>query len=97
MGPEVSLADIAVFPFVRRFAVAARACDGGVDIVRDSAGGAVGRWLAALEARPAFQISAADDSLLLDAYKKHMSLDFFDYDSYSVFKLHPHNAAFVER
>lgn len=90
LGADVSLADIVAAPFIRRFAVAAPLI--GYD-VRAAGGGAVGRWLDALDARPSGAAAAADPSLLLEAFRKHRSLDFFDYDTYRCFELHPHNAA----
>lgn len=93
LGEKLSVADISLFPFVRRFDVGAKAfC--GFD-VRGACGGAVGRWLVVMEGRPSCRITAADDALLLQAYKKHRSLDFFDYDSYGIFALHPHNERYL--
>jgi glutathione S-transferase len=92
-GAQPSVADFALFPFLRRFAVAMPAF-GGAD-VRGACGGAVGAWLGALGARPAARAAAADDALLLAAYRHHMCLDFFDYDSYRATALHPHNAAYL--
>ena len=90
LGAEPCLADINVYPFIKRFAVGMpQLC--GYDVSM-AAGGAVGAWLAAMDARPSCHASAADGDLLLRAYKQYMSLDFFDYDSHTVFQLHPHNA-----
>lgn len=60
--------------------------------VEAALGGAIGGWLAAMDARPSCKATAADSELLLAALRKHRSLDFFDYDSFSSCKLHPHNA-----
>jgi hypothetical protein len=60
-------------------------------------GGSIGAWLAAMDARPSCGVTAADSALLLKAYKRHMSLDFFDYDTYTAFQLHPHNAQFLQQ
>ena len=54
-------------------------------------GGSVGRWLDAMGERASCRIASADDALLLQAYVRHRCLDFFDYDSYGVFDLHPQN------
>ena len=59
-------------------------------------GGSVGAWLAAMDARPACCTTAADSSLLLQAYTEHMSLDFFDYETFGCFQLHPHNAHLLQ-
>lgn len=90
LGPAVSLADIVVAPFIRRFAVTAPLV--GYDS-RTVGGGAVGRWLDALHARPSGAAVAADPELLLEAFRQHRSLDFFDYETYTAFQLHPQNAA----
>lgn len=56
----------------------------------------MGGWLAAMGARPSCSITSADDAKLLRAYEDHLSLDFFDYDPYTVFQLHPHNRQCLE-
>ncbi|KAL4451687.1 hypothetical protein ABPG75_007349 [Micractinium tetrahymenae] len=68
LGAAPCLADIAVYPFAKRFAVAA----------------------------PLTGTTAADPGLLLQAFRKHMSLDFFDYDSFNAFQLHPQNRHLLE-
>lgn len=88
LGAAPTLADIAVYPFAKRFAVAAPLT--GYDVAA-AAGGAIGGWLAAMDARPSCATTAADPGLLLKAFQQHMSLDFFDYESYTAFQLHPHN------
>ena len=45
----------------------------------------------AMAQRPAAQSAAADPTLLLDAYRQHKSLDFFDYSTYNATDLHPQN------
>jgi len=57
-----------------------------------AAGGAVGPYLAAMDARASCATAEPDAALLLQAFRKHSSLDFFDYSTYSCFQLHPHNA-----
>jgi len=52
MGASVTLADIALFPFVRRFRVGGGALC-GFD-VNNACDGAVGTWLTACEHRPSF-------------------------------------------
>jgi len=64
--------------------------------VEAAAGGAIGRWLAAMDGRPSCSATAADPALLIKAYRKHMSLDFFDYDPYGAFSLHPQNAHLLQ-
>ena len=94
LGEQPTLADILVYPFIKRFAVAAPLT--GFD-VEAALGGAIGGWLAAMDARPACRATAADSGLLLAAFRKHRSLDFFDYDGYGAFDLHPQNAHLLER
>ena len=89
LGPQPSLADIMVYPFLKRYAVAQPLT--GYD-VGAALGGSVGRWLAAMGARPSCRTTSADDALLLQAYQQHRSLDFFDLETYSCCQLHPHNA-----
>lgn len=93
MGEQLTLADIAVFPFVKRYQVACREFCSGYD-VSSVLHGVVGKWLDAMGQRSAVQITSASDELLLKAYKKHSSLDFFDYDSYSATELHPQNEVY---
>lgn len=88
LGPAPTLADINCYPFIKRYSVAAPLT--GYDVAA-AGGGAVGRWLAAMDGRPSAATTAADPALLLQAFKTHQSLDFFDYETYSVFELHPHN------
>lgn len=89
LGTEPSLADINVYPFVKRYDTGMRELC-GFD-VSAALGGSIGAWLAAMDARPSCSATAADPQLLLAAYKQHMSLDFFDYDTYAAFQLHPQN------
>jgi glutathione S-transferase len=91
MGEQLTIADIVVYPFVKRFQVACRAFCNGYDV---SSVLMAGKWLDAMKQRSAVQITTADDILLLQAYRKHSSLDFFDYDSYNATELHPHNEVY---
>lgn len=93
MGEQLTLADIAVYPFVKRYQVACREFCDGYD-VSSVLNGVVGHWLDAMGQRSAVQITTAHDELLLTAYKNHSSLDFFDYDSYAATELHPQNEVY---
>ena len=90
MGNTITLADIAVYPFVKRYQLACREFCNGYD-VSSVLNGVVGQWLDAMGQRPACQITTAKDELLLKAYKQHKGLDFFDYDTYLATELHPQN------
>ena len=60
-------------------------------VVRAAGGGTVGRWLAAMEGRPSAATTTPDGELFLAALRQQESLDFFDYETYGVFDLHPQN------
>lgn len=92
LGADVSLADILVWPFLKRFSVAAPLTGYEVE-----ANVHIQRWLAAMDARPSCATSAADPQLLLDAFRKHRSLDFFDFETFGAFELHPHNAHLLQQ
>ena len=87
-GPDVTLADLATYPFVERFEVALGI---GGHSVRDLGSPLVWQWMQDMQARDSCRWAAADPTLLGEAYKKHGCLDFFDYTSYGVWDLHPHN------
>jgi glutathione S-transferase len=94
LGSQPSLADIVVYPFMKRFDVAAPLTRYDVSA---ALGGSIGRWLAAMDARPSCRTSAASSAALLQAYRQHRSLDFFDYETFGCFQLHPHNAALLNQ
>lgn len=94
LGAHPSLADINIYPFLKRFDVGMRQL-AGYNVIA-ALGGGIGAWLAAMDARPTCRTSAADSGLLLQAYEEHMSLDFFDYETFGCFQLHPHNAHLLE-
>ncbi len=94
LGSQPSLADILVYPFIKRFAVAAPLTGYNVET---PLGGAIGGWLAAMDGRPSCRATAANSELLLAALRKHRSLDFFDSDSFSSCELHPQNAHLLEQ
>jgi glutathione S-transferase len=92
-GGAVSLADFAVYPFVNRFAILLPGLCGYN--VRAAAGGRVGEWMEAMQARPSCQVTSPDEDLFRAAAMKGASLDFFDYMTYGVFDLHPHNRKYL--
>lgn len=95
LGQQPSLADINLYPFLKRFDVGMRKLC-GYD-VSAALGGSIGEWLLAMDARPSCTATASDPALLAKAYEKHMCLDFFDYHTYTCFQLHPQNAHLLER
>ena len=88
LGRQPTLADIQAYPFIKRYAVAAPLT--GYDVAA-AAGGAIGAWLAAMDARPSAAATHADEALLLAAFQADRGLDWFDYRTVHVFELHPHN------
>ncbi|CAG9460816.1 unnamed protein product [Pedinophyceae sp. YPF-701] len=91
VGAHPTVADILVYPFLERFDVAAQGMMGFDVRADDVHGGAVGRWMDAMAARPSSGVASPDRALLLRAFERHKSLDFFDYEAYGEFDLHPHN------
>jgi len=89
-GSFLTLCDLAVFPFLERFDVALKVNGSGE---RDSIRGVnerVGQWMDEMAKRPSCVWAAANESLLLEAYREHGCLDFFDYTTYEESDLHPH-------
>lgn len=87
LGQQLTLADLALLPFMERF-----------DLVMQEFlsmrletmhAGAIHSWLQAMQDRPACQTASPDSSLLLEAYRTHRSLDFFDYQTYHAASCHP--------
>ncbi|CAL8463333.1 g2867 [Coccomyxa elongata] len=87
LGERASLADLIIFPFMERFALAKVFT--GYD-VHDALGGSIGTWLSSMAERPSCKAASANHTLLLEAFKKHRSLDFFDFTTYTATELHPH-------
>jgi len=86
---ELSIAEISVFPFVYRAQISLQNSY-KIDI-REMSQGKVGEWMdGILSNSSSASITCANRDLLLRAFERHKSLDFFDYDSYGIFDLHPH-------
>jgi glutathione S-transferase len=80
--------DIVYFPFAERFAIGVQEfCNFDMSAAE---GGKIGSWLGAMRSRPHDVSPSADPDLFRSALKRHMRMDFFDYDTYSVAALHPH-------
>ncbi|GBF91968.1 hypothetical protein Rsub_04692 [Raphidocelis subcapitata] len=86
-GGGLSSADAVLFPFVERFGLAL-ALFHGYDVAAFDGGG-VARWLAAVAALPAGRLSSAAEGRLAEAFRRHRSLDWFDYHPTDVGELHP--------
>ncbi|KAI8105338.1 hypothetical protein M9435_000505 [Picochlorum sp. BPE23] len=85
---QATLSDFVVYPFVQRAQVAMKDSYGvDVGLLCD---GSVGVWMDAMTQLSSVRIASADESLLKEAFRKHKSLDFFDYTSYGPYDLHPH-------
>mmetsp|Transcript_5639 Transcript_5639/g.15786 ORF Transcript_5639/g.15786 Transcript_5639/m.15786 type:complete len:131 (+) Transcript_5639:35-427(+) len=88
IGPNVTQANVILFPFMERFDLIASKIYG-----RDAAavtGQPIQAWLRAMKQRPSVSKASADPSLLLKAYQKHKCLDFFDFTTYGAAD-HPKN------
>lgn len=86
---KLSIAEISVFPFVYRAQIALKNSY-NIDI-RDMSQGKVGEWMdRILLNSSSASTTCANRGLLSGAFERHKSLDFFDYDSYGIFDLHPH-------
>lgn len=82
------LESITLFPFMYR-ALVAMQLSYGIDI-RHMCDGQVGQWMDSMLERESTMITCAERHLLEKAFERHKSLDFFDYDPYGMFDLHPH-------
>ncbi|KAK9867166.1 hypothetical protein WJX84_010666 [Apatococcus fuscideae] len=87
LGPQLTLADLVLLPFMERFDLVTREFLGMR--LETMHGGRVQAWLEGLRQRPSCRTASADRRLLLEAYREHRSLDFFDYQTYSAAACHP--------
>ena len=85
LGREISVADIAVYPFAERFETAAR--ESKRTELRDLGGDGFGRWLDAMRSRPSVESLRPDEDALLASWRRTMRLDYFDYETADVY--HP--------
>lgn len=93
VGQQISLADLVYYPFARRFEIGLKNfCDYDIGTALDKS---IRPWLSAMRSRQSCTVTCANDELLLQAYGKHMCLDFFDYMAFSVFQLHPQNISYL--
>ena len=81
-GDNVSLADIAIYPFAERFQLAMREFQ-SYDLGIDSNARAFACWLAAMAARDAVKQLRPDDAKLLASWRRTKRLDYFDYETAS--------------
>lgn len=91
MGPEVSLADLVLYPFVERFELAARefrGCElsemgrGGDPGTSGDTRNVFGGWMAAMAARESVAaLRPKDEAALLASWRRTMRLDYFDYET----------------
>ena len=91
VGDSPTLVDIALFPFMYRFELALQGMHGTE--ISHVAGGRLGMWLDAMRSRESAKMACPNNDLFREALKKHASLDFFDYETYSIFALHPQLAS----
>eukprot|EP00210_Caulerpa_lentillifera_P008722 g8320.t1 len=83
-GLAPTLVDFALFPFYDRFRLVLRSLF-SYELNSQS----LSKWLDAMRGRASCVLSSPDDALLLNAYRRHERLDFFDYTTYTVNQLHP--------
>lgn len=89
LGQQLTLADLLVFPFLRRFHLALQSI-GSAPLA-----GPLVTWIEAVASRPAAHLAAGDATKWLAALSRHESLDWFDYEHVGVADLHPALAAFI--
>jgi hypothetical protein len=79
---------IASYPFLYRTQVILKWAY-GVDMGQ-FCDGYVGEWMRKMLSRPSCRLTSANEDLLGREILLHKSLDFFDYETYPIFGLHPH-------
>ena len=85
-GDDVTLADLAVFPFAERFQLAMREFQDGYELgasQRDGTADHFVRWLATMNARESAKALRPDDEKLLASWRRTGRLDYFDYETAS--------------
>ena len=88
-GQHPTLADLLVYPFLRRVQL-------GLHVLGEPAvAGSLAAWLAAMAARPAAAIAAGDRERWLAALRQHRSLDWFDYTTAPLLECHPGLASWM--
>ncbi|KAK9855133.1 hypothetical protein WJX84_007344 [Apatococcus fuscideae] len=87
LGKQLTLADLSLLPFMERFDLVMREFLGMRLETMHS--GSIQTWLEGMQERPSCRTASADNSLLLEAYRTHHSLDFFDYQTYHAASCHP--------
>ena len=93
MGPEISLADIVLYPFAERFELAMREFQ-KIELAEMSSGGGgrggrggrgggevFAQWLRSMAERESCKCLRPDDDALLVSWRRTMRLDYFDYET----------------
>jgi hypothetical protein len=94
-GEEPCFIDFILWPFMSRALLCLKEFNSS-DAIRDSKAyiaedhAVFDIWVSSMEQLPAVQMTAPDESSLLDAWKRTGRLDWFDYESVPVGKFHPH-------
>ena len=83
MGAEVTLADLALWPFAERYELAMREFQ-GVELRAMGPSGSLGRWIDVMKSRPSVVGLKPDDDKLLASWRRTMRLDYFDYETADV-------------
>lgn len=87
-----TVVDCAFYPFAHRFDLISRHILSDEELTEDIQ---FLTWLRDMRSRDACKTTSADTPLLLQAFQNERSLDFFDYSTYGIFDLHPHNVQYL--
>lgn len=90
-GTDPGLADIMSWPFIHRALFCAKTFSGFDALATGSGlGDHAKAWIIAMQARAAAELTLADHDLLQQALQSTGRLDWFDYQTAAVDRLHPH-------
>jgi glutathione S-transferase len=91
-GPDVSLADVMIWPFIERAVMCAELFGPGNNAVEMEP---VSEWIAYMQQREAVKLAQPDARCMGAALRKTMRLDWFDYETTSISDTHPHLSSIV--
>lgn len=86
-GPDMTLADVAYWPFMERFLSCAKEFS---DYDASAGLESVQRWIGTMQQRDAVVLAAPDAAAFIQAMHKHACLDWFDYSTSAAMELHAH-------
>jgi glutathione S-transferase len=96
-GDQPCIAEFIVWPFISRALLCVKELNPANVVVGSSAyneqkHGQFQLWVDSMMRLPAVQMAAADEGLLVDAWRRTRRMDWFDYETVPVGQLHPHLA-----